>query len=382
MNKENYSYMKFRSDDKFKEIIDNNLKLLSRINEKGMFSYLLNGEWIASCFLGRKLEKLGMTIQDWYDKYILEINNSDDRPKCIADGCNKTAKFSGIRGGYRTTCGSHECLMKVRSESAKIQMNSMTSEEKSRRLEKWKSKMPNERMSKLQCEVRDRDPERYSRIRSENGKNKSQSVRDSISEKKKNWWSNEDNHRNMVQKLSDNYKINPEISRKKSNSLKETFSRPERKKNLIESQKKKWENPTERMINPKYKYGRIKGTRYSGVKSRIYSRYEDKFISFDSNWEKFWFINESNNPDIVSIRRCNISIPYTNQYGETHRYIPDFIVEYYSGNRELVEIKPSSRLNEIDTILKIKSGISYAFLHNLNYKILTEITYKFLSEED
>lgn len=40
----------------------------------------------------------GMSMQDWYDKYVLAIDSIDDRPKCRI--CGKPAGFQNGARGY------------------------------------------------------------------------------------------------------------------------------------------------------------------------------------------------------------------------------------------------------------------------------------------
>ena len=362
-----------------KESIERNLSRLMMIKSKNSRFYLLNDKWVSSCSLGRELNKIGLTIQEWYDTNILEISSPDERPKCPI--CGKECRFISIPGGYSLTCKNKECVNKLHG----IHFSNFYKDKDKvkEKVNSWRKVMTYERLSEIQCSIRDKDPLAYSKMKSEANKlavKNNPDLKSKRSKYKKEWWSNQENHDNMVDTLKNKYKEDPSYSEKKSRSLKITLSTDEMKMKLSESQRKKWENPTEKMLNPNYKNGNALGLNYSGIKSRMYSPYEDKEIIFDSNWERIWFINSTNNPDIINIKRCPISIKYLNPNdNKYHSYIPDFLIEYSNGYKEVIEIKPLCRF--YDNIVKLKSKEATKFLKSqgIEYRIITEENYKFTS---
>lgn len=77
-------------------------------NGKGR-QYLIPSDWsgqdsyYCECFLMEsELDKYGKTFQDWYDRFILKIDDPNDRPKC--KWCGKELEFLGISKGYKDFC--------------------------------------------------------------------------------------------------------------------------------------------------------------------------------------------------------------------------------------------------------------------------------------
>lgn len=56
-------------------------------------------------------------------------------------------------------------------------------------------------------------------------------------------------------------------------------------------------------------------------------------------------------------------------------YTPDFIIQWSDGRCELIEIKPSSRINK-KVIKKAEAAAEFAFDSEASYSILTEIELK------
>lgn len=174
----------------------------------------------------------------------------------------------------------------------------------------------------------------------------------------------------------ESYRTHPTRLKDRVKEMTERFKNEEYKKNHRMKRIKSWRNPSEKMKLSNKKKGKL-GER-SGVSSYMYSMYEDKMIHFDSNWERWFFINMSNSPDVISILRSPVSIGYTNPNdNEMHYYIPDFLIEYSNGYKEIIEIKPSHLISDPVNKSKIESGISYGFLHGIGYRVITDNNYKF-----
>ena len=122
----------------------------------------------------------------------------------------------------------------------------------------------------------------------------------------------------------------------------------------------------------KSKNNRKSSNRY-GIKSKTFSVYEGKSISFDSNLEREFFFKFSNNINVRSIIREPFSIKYINpDDGRVHKYTPDFLIIYWNGYMEVVEIKPKIQL--IDPVVKVKAffALRYCISKGLNYRFITE----------
>jgi hypothetical protein len=97
--------------------------------------------WVNARWMSRELLKIGMTCQEWYDKYILKISSELERPKCLH--CGAYSKFRNISKGYSSYCnsrcfgtiqnpitGSSDTVKKVRSNTMKnLNISNWTDEE-------------------------------------------------------------------------------------------------------------------------------------------------------------------------------------------------------------------------------------------------------------
>ena len=66
---------------------------------------------------------------------------------------------------------------------------------------------------------------------------------------------------------------------------------------------------------------------------------------FDSSWELYFLAHCWNSEEVKDIRRYEGSIEYFDSKGTKRRYYPDFVVEYSSGKKKVVEIKGSKKYN-------------------------------------
>jgi len=74
----------------------------------GYLSQFPDGAYVSSIWLGRYLDWEGKTIQDYYDRWILNITVRSDRPKC--PNCGKELPFGRNLGeGYRYEFCSLKC---------------------------------------------------------------------------------------------------------------------------------------------------------------------------------------------------------------------------------------------------------------------------------
>jgi len=68
-------------------------------------------------------------------------------------------------------------------------------------------------------------------------------------------------------------------------------------------------------------------------------------IVWRSTWERLAFKWVDENPDVVSWQSEEFFIPYRCKTdGKAHRYFPDLFIEYKSGAKVVVEIKPRSQV--------------------------------------
>lgn len=269
--------------------------------------------WVNIRKLKSILKEFNKSVQDWYDEYILGIDNSLNRPKCPI--CGKECKFINISLGYNMTCSFlHGRILGSRNDS-----------------------------------------EHHSEVM-------------------KKLYENPESRKRTSDSIRNAYNVNPEYREKVSKGTKEGMSKPESKIKRSRSHRELWRNPTERMLNPKNSRSSNKSLRYSGIKSSVISKYDPlSKIYFDSNWEKVFYYNCTLDERIVNITRWRIPIMYVRPSdGLVHSHLPDFLVEYSNGVKEIIEIKPKFLTDDPDTKSKIESATSYSFLYGYEYRVVTE----------
>lgn len=118
--------------------------------------------------------------------------------------------------------------------------------------------------------------------------------------------------------------------------------------------------------------------RVKGIKSKLYSSFENKLISLDSNLEREFYYWALKSQFITSLRRnTSIIIPYTYE-GITHRYLPDWIAVFSNKVVALIEVKPKIMLDDPVVISKRDAAIEYCRVRRMQYYIVTEDFNKFL----
>jgi len=125
----------------------------------------------------------------------------------------------------------------------------------------------------------------------------------------------------------------------------------------------------------------------SGKRQRYGKNYHEKGYVFStklnvnvfyrSSWEKATTRWLDQNHDIKSFTYEPFYIPYWlirgNEYKQKHHYIPDFLVEYNDGTKELWEIKPLIYANTEKARQKQIAAEEYCKLNGINgYRILTK----------
>jgi hypothetical protein len=113
--------------------------------------------------------------------------------------------------------------------------------------------------------------------------------------------------------------------------------------------------------------GRIHPT---GQRTLLYTKKGGNFLT-KSSWETTYAKMLDDNPKVISFRYEPIRIPYQWD-GNTHFYLPDFLVRYID-HEELIEIKPKKLVNSLRNIAKIKG----AQQQDIVIQIITEDEFDF-----
>jgi hypothetical protein len=119
-----------------------------------------------------------------------------------------------------------------------------------------------------------------------------------------------------------------------------------------------------------------------------------------NTWKQGYFFSKKNNKDLFfrsglesefykilekkgDVARYNVEcleIEYFYEGGK-HRYIPDILVEYTDGRKELWEIKPKSQTKMPKNVAKWAAANEYCKKRNWNFIVLTEAGLKILKKK-
>lgn len=99
---------------------------------------------------------------------------------------------------------------------------------------------------------------------------------------------------------------------------------------------------------------------------------------YRSGWEQKYMVHLDENPDVVTWSYEKLIIEYVSNQKtkKVRKYYPDFQVEYKDGKKVVIEIKPSRKLEQATVVKKIRAAMAWCTMHDLTYKILTEIELK------
>lgn len=91
-----------------------------------------------------------------------------------------------------------------------------------------------------------------------------------------------------------------------------------------------------------------------------------------SGWEVSYIKMMEFNTNIIDIKYEPLRIPYYDDSGTLRYYYPDFLVIYKDGTKELIEIKANWQLNNLINQLKFKAAKDYCKTNNIKWTILTD----------
>lgn len=393
MNPESYKEMNTEVNNYDNQELNRNLPVLYTIPKWQLIIYYHSnkiryfippsGKWANKATLTSLLSEVGLTKQEYYDRWVLNITVPSERPKCINPDCGKEAMFLNMADGYSTICsdnflkissrcyGYQDSLHQNSPEVAEkkrvaLAITNAKPEVRARRSESAKVCSTEEKCKKLSESLRvaHSRPETKAKVKAYHN--------DPLVKLKKSY----------VQKEAQN---RPEVKEKRRKSAKIAQNRPETK--LLRRRKLE-----EAHADPN-KFVRFKenGRRTPyGIKSNKVSKFTGEIIRFDSTYEERFYGYCSDDSSIVKFDRSNYRIRYyVDSYIEEedivegfHTYHPDFSLVRDNGIEELVEIKPEFKMNYKSTILKREAAIEYCKENHIVYYTITQ---KFLdshNEED
>lgn len=179
-------------------------------------------------------------------------------------------------------------------------------------------------------------------------------------------FSNKENHpfygkhhsRQTIEKIS---KI------RKQNEKSKGCNNPMYGKNHTTEAKEKMSNTrTERWLEGKYK----KETNKYYKTGYIFSNKLNRNIYYRSSWEEKYILYLDANNAVLSFQEEPFRISY--YYKQIRNYIPDFLVEYKKGNKEVIEIKPKCYLKNNKNRKKFSAAREYCKSINVNFKVITQ----------
>lgn len=97
-------------------------------------------------------------------------------------------------------------------------------------------------------------------------------------------------------------------------------------------------------------------------------------FTYRSGWELAYFQFLETNSDVVKFFSESLRIPYVSNVrtGKLRIYIPDLLVEWSDGRKELIEIKPSRRLTNPKNIKKFSAAQIWCKANSVTFVVLTE----------
>ena len=125
------------------------------------------------------------------------------------------------------------------------------------------------------------------------------------------------------------------------------------------------------IINSILKNDGINKGAFRGKKGKFFSIKNNKTLYYDSTYELQAFKILEQMSIVKLYYRCDIYIKYEYK-NNTRRYIPDVIVEYTNGEKDIIEIKPENRINEDINKAKFNAAKLFCDKKGLNFKVWTE----------
>lgn len=100
--------------------------------------------------------------------------------------------------------------------------------------------------------------------------------------------------------------------------------------------------------------------------------------NYKSSWELAYMKFLDKSDDVKSYQYEQVIIMYVCKLKmyNLRKYLPDFLVEYLDGRKELIEIKPASKVKDYQVAEKAKIAEQWCREHNATFKFMTEVDLK------
>ena len=93
---------------------------------------------------------------------------------------------------------------------------------------------------------------------------------------------------------------------------------------------------------------------------------------YDSDLERRMMVKLESDPTVVKWqKRHDVSIPWIDEHGRQHRYLPDFLVEYADGRQVLIEVKGSDKMDSPSVLRKRRAAEQWCRERGMEYELTT-----------
>ena len=103
----------------------------------------------------------------------------------------------------------------------------------------------------------------------------------------------------------------------------------------------------------------------------FYSKKNNKNLFFRSGLESEFYKVLEKKQDVIRYAVECVEIEYVYE-GKVRRYIPDILIEYNNGKKEIWEIKPKNQTKIPKNLAKWDAASSYCKKRNMEFVVLTE----------
>lgn len=110
---------------------------------------------------------------------------------------------------------------------------------------------------------------------------------------------------------------------------------------------------------------------HTGFKTEWYVSKKAGRIFLRSSYESVFARQLDNDDNVVTFASEPLKIPYTHD-ARRKNYIPDFLVEYRDGKKEIIEVKPCSLVSSDAVSIKTSAAIKFCNDAGISYRIVTE----------
>lgn len=185
----------------------------------------------------------------------------------------------------------------------------------------------------------------------------------------KNLYLNESLEENKIRRKKYSHIVTEKTRKKISKKSKQLWQDKEYRNKQMDSQITKKDNQSVAAIQRIKNNPRTAGG--YGKSGFYYSKKNKKEIHYRSSYELIAYKILEQLSKVASYDNEPFSIKY-NCFGIIHRTLPDILVTYTDGARELIEVKPEWKLNDKVTILKFMAMENYCKDNNMNFSIWSE----------